>query len=239
MPLRDHFRPPMSERFSWDMFHGGWPMTLSRQLNRILPPQFMAGPNVHLGTGVEIDLGTFDLSQTPGEVPAPNEDGLRWEAQPSLAVETDLLDPSEYEVRVYDVRENRRLVAAIELVSPANKDRPEVRTAFVIKCNELLRRDVCVVIVDVVTARNFNLYADLLNLIHQRDPGQGDPPAPVYAASCRWVPRGGKRVLETWSRVLAIGQPLPTLPLWLGEELNVALDLETSYEETLRDLRMA
>ena len=26
MPLRDHFRPPLADKRSWDELHGGWPM---------------------------------------------------------------------------------------------------------------------------------------------------------------------------------------------------------------------
>jgi hypothetical protein len=43
--------------------------------------------------------------------------------QPTLTLETELPDQDEYEVRIYDERHGRRLVAAIELISPANKDR--------------------------------------------------------------------------------------------------------------------
>ena len=45
------------------------------------------------------------------------------------------------------------LLAAIEIVSPANKDRPENRRAFAAKCAALLRQGVAVSILDVVTAR--------------------------------------------------------------------------------------
>jgi hypothetical protein len=44
--------------------------------------------------------------------------------------------------------------------------------------------------------------------------------------------------LETWSRVLTIGQPLPTLPLWLADNLSLPLDLDATYEETCRALRI-
>lgn len=37
---------------------------------------------------------------------------------------------------------------------------------------------------------------------------------------------------------LMLGQPLPTLPLWLAENLAVPLELELSYEETCRSLRI-
>jgi hypothetical protein len=44
--------------------------------------------------------------------------------------------------------------------------------------------------------------------------------------------------VAAWEQPLTIGQPLPTLPLWLNDELAVALDLEESYEETCRVLRI-
>jgi hypothetical protein len=71
-------------------------------------------------------------------------------AAPSVAVETLLPDYDEYEVRIYDARRNRRLVAAIEFVSPANKDRPESRNAFIAKCAALLQKGVAVNVVDLV-----------------------------------------------------------------------------------------
>jgi hypothetical protein len=37
---------------------------------------------------------------------------------------------------------------------------------------------------------------------------------------------------------LGLGQPLPTLPLWLADNLAVPLELEGSYEETCRALRI-
>ena len=48
-------------------------------------------------------------------------------AQPSVAVETTLPDYDEFEVRIFDARRRPHLIAAIEIVSPANKDRPEHR----------------------------------------------------------------------------------------------------------------
>jgi hypothetical protein len=67
------------------------------------------------------------------------------------------VDQDAYEVRVYDTEHHRRLAAAVGIVSPANKDRPENRRVFVAKCAALLRQQVSVAIVDVVTTRQFNL----------------------------------------------------------------------------------
>ena len=48
MPLRDHFRPPVSKRSSWEGFHGGWPMRIVEELAARLPDGFVAEPRVHL-----------------------------------------------------------------------------------------------------------------------------------------------------------------------------------------------
>ena len=90
-------------------------------------------------------------------------------------------------------------------------------------------------IVDLVTTRHFNLYADLMAFIGQADPTLGDAP-PIYAASCRWTIKDRRPLFEAWSHRLAVGQPLPTLPLWLSPTRVVPLDLETGYEQTCHDL---
>jgi hypothetical protein len=154
------------------------------------------------------------------------------------AFSTDLPDQDEYQVRVYDTEHDRRLVAAVEIVSPANKDRPETRRVFVARCAALLQQQVSVVIVDLVTTRQFNLYGDLLELIGRPDPSLAPEGPPLYAAACRWRRGADSSHLQTWAHALAIGQPLPTLPLWLATELAVPLELEASYEETCRILRI-
>jgi hypothetical protein len=55
----------------------------------------------------------------------------------------------------------------------------------VTKCAALLQEGVCVSIVDLVTTRSFNLYADLLALIGLEDPSFVPTSPPVYAATCR------------------------------------------------------
>ena len=243
MPLRDHFCPPFTDARSWDEVHGYWPAAIVQQVNKTLPEQYSAAPRVHLGAQFEIDVARHEIEPFT-EVPdsQPPEGGLAtavWApAQPTLAVETELSDFDEYEVRVYDDRKGRRLVAAIELISPANKDRPGNRSQFTSKCAALLRTGVAVVLVDVVTTHDFNLYSELLELVGEHDPGLGEQPSATYAVACRWHPRGTEWWLETWNHVLKPGQPLPCLPLWLADNFAIPLDLEASYEQTCRDLRI-
>lgn len=240
MPLRDHFRPPVSLRAAWGALHGMWPAEIVRCLRTRLPQGYIAAPTVHSGSPVGVDVAAFEHDDAPRLLGSEDEGVVAtavWvPPEPTLAVETQVPDDDEYEVRVYDAERGRQLVATIELVSPGNKDRPEKRNAFVGKCAALLRRGVAVSIIDVVTPRQFNLYAELLQFLGQRDPTLGDRPPHLYAVSCRWRPEKKGMLLQTWSNALAPGQALPILPLWLTGALAVPLDLEQTYEQACHDL---
>ncbi len=171
--LRDHFRPPLDNLRHWEGFHATWPVMIVAQLRRKLPRGYFAEPRVHPESIAEIDVATFE-DQGTGASAANDGNGTAtavWAPpRPTLAVVTDLPIQDEYEVRVYDEKRHCRLVAAVEIVSPANKDRPEHRRAFVAKCAALLRERVSVVIIDVVTNRTPNLYGELLDQLGQADP---------------------------------------------------------------------
>ena len=158
----------------------------------------------------------------------------------SPVVEADLSEQDQYEVLVYDEERDRQLVAAIEIVSPSNKDRPENRELFVSKLASLLQKDVCVSIVDLVSIRQANLYVELLALLGRSDPQLAPTPTHLYAVSLRARKRPKRpSLLDAWFYPMTVGQPLPTLPIWLSAELRVLLPLETSYEETCRLLHIA
>lgn len=244
MPLRDHFRLPVWKHASWEGFHGGWPALIILRLNQNLPPEYSAEPRVHLGINLAAGDSTggsrlFAKEAHPFVASVCGSKTALWvPPQPTLAVEAELPEQYEYEVLVYDHSRGRKLVAAVELVSPANKDRPESRRAFVTKCAALLQQEVCVTVVDLVTTRHANLYTELLAEFDLTDHSLGTPPAPIYAATCRWRPVGRKSHLDAWAHRLVLGEPLPTLPLWLTPDLAVALELEASYEETCKVLRI-
>jgi hypothetical protein len=227
---------------SWEQLHSMWPAVVVQQLRKVLPVGFVSLPGVHLGAEVEIDVAAYEEDASRPDFHDPHLSGGTARAlwappTPNVAVVTSLPDDDEFEVRIYDAARDRTLVAAIEIVSPANKDRPEKRNAFVSKCAALLRKGVAVCIVDLVTVRRFNLYAELMQFIGHPDPTLGAEPPHTYTAACRWVAKSDDRaLLETWSNALVVGQPLPTLPLWLTDTLYVPLDLERSYEQACEDL---
>jgi hypothetical protein len=127
-------------------------------------------------------------------------------------------------------------VAAVELVSPRNKDRPDARRAFAVKCASYLQQGVSVVLVDAVTERTANLHAELFELLG-RSP-EGTEAAPLYAASYRTLTAEEPTRLEAWVEALSLGSPLPTLPLWLDADLAIPFDLEESYLSTFDALQI-
>lgn len=226
MPFRDHFRSPVNDTHSWDELHGMWPGEIVRSLRGILPPGFRAGPNVHLAVSNEANFGAYVVDHT--------------EPAPTLTVEADLSEHDVYEVQIYDTERGRTLVAAIEIVSPANKDRPKTRDAFIGKVTALLEKEVCVSIVDPVTIRQSNLYAELLEQLDRSDPAL-EPVAPhTYAVTLRArKPEKRRPQLDAWFYPMVVGQPLPTLPIWLTPDLRVMLPLEIGYEEACAVLGIA
>ncbi len=249
MPLRDHFHGPDSKKQSWDAVHGGWPMMIVQDLYKLLPAGFVAAPGVHLGAMFEIDVSTFE-DESSEEYPSFDADegeggvavAVEITPHPTLTLEADLSEFDEYEVRIYDDEFDRRLVAAIEIVSPSNKDRPESRRAFLTKVEALLQKDVCVSIVDLVSIKQFNLYAELLELLGREDPRLSPTPPHLYAVTLRSRKKlrpKGKSFLDVWFYPMTVGQVLPVLPIWLSPNRRILLPFESSYEETCRLLRIS
>ena len=239
MPLLDHFRPPLSQRRHWDSFHGAWAEAMALNLNQsLLPERFVAEARVKLGGQVEIDVATF-AEQANVQSPGPGGVAVWAPPKPTATVPMDFQDPDVFEVQILSEEEGPRLVAAIELVSPANKDRPANRRMFAIKCASYLQSGVSVILVDVVTERPGNLHGELLDLlqVQLKTPGQGAHD--LYATAYRTVPTHPGLHLETWAESLSLGDSLPTLPLWLQPDFCLPLDLEATYHAACVARRIA
>lgn len=204
MPLRDHFRPPLSTVSRWQALHAVWPTMILQRLNPLLPEGYRAEPRVQLGTEYEIDIGTIDArpARADGHPHAGGGGTAVLTAHaPTVNEATELDEPDEVGVRVYGA--DGELVAAVELVSRRNKDRPDSRRDFAEKVAALVRRGVCVSVVDVVSDRRFNLYADALDLLGHTNPSIGDPAPNVR----RHLSRGRS---PSRSAVSGVGTPAST-----------------------------
>src|SRR5438105_11915204 len=164
MPLLDHFHPPLSERRQWHSFHSAWAAVIAFDLNRQLPPGYFADPSVEFN--IEIDVAAFE-DERPSSVP-PGWTPPAPSMSAPMALITDVV-----EIAIYNSEAGPTLIGAIELVSPANKDRPSARDAFVSKCASYLQQGMGLCVLDVVTSRRADLHAELL----ERISGTAVPPS--------------------------------------------------------------
>src|SRR5260370_5996865 len=185
MPLLDHFHAPVSERRTWEGFHGLWAAALVEKLNRdVLGQDYFADMQVHIGSQVEVDFATLTEAQATAERSAGTTSTLAqaW-APPATELVFPTAFPDEIEVQVFATITGAALVAAIELVSPRNKDRPEARQAFTAKCLAYLSRGIGLIVVDIVTNRLTNLHNELMQMLGQGVPFLLPPSVSTYAVA--------------------------------------------------------
>ena len=249
MPLRDHFHNPMKDYCPWTSFHATWSVKMAERLNaKLRTKDYRAHPEVHLGTQVEVDVGTFERDRGPASFDPHGPNGANGAnggggvatatevyAPPVaiLSTEVAFAEPDLFEVKIYRGGGTWTLVAAIELVSPSNKDREETRRAFAIKCAAYLQKGVSVVAVDTVTEYRANLQGELCKLLELPPAVQWASSSGLSAVAYRTAKKVSKESetvrLDVWPHQLIIGQPLPTLPLWLAPAFVVPLELEATY----------
>jgi hypothetical protein len=138
--------------------------------------------------------------------------------------------PDSIEVLLYSTDSGATLVAAIELVSPGNKDRADARRGFAAKCVTYLQQGVGLMVVDVVTNREANLHNELVELmgVGQQYSISGGG---LYTTAYRPIRRPDDDHIDLWTAQLAVGQRLPLLPLALDKGICLPLDLEPPYAE--------
>ena len=234
MPLLDHFHPPLSSERRWESFHSSWATRLADALTeRWLPANYIAEEHAHLGPSVEIDVATFERATSAS---AEASGGVAtavpqvW-APPIADGVLPAVFPETFEVRVLSTDTGPKLVAAIELISPGNKDRPAERRAFAIKCASYLYQGISVIIVDIVTNRRANLHNEILRVMETSTEMSLPPESSLYAAAYQPLRRGQADEIDVWRSPLALGQSLPTLPLGLRADLIIPVDFEAAYAE--------
>ena len=238
MALLDHFHEPLYPSRSWHSFHNAWATFIASDVNKRLPEDYFAEGNVQFN--IEIDVAAVRRPTAPPIAESP------WMPPPPVMTIPFTATTDIVEILISESSAGTNLVGAIELVSPANKDRDASRDAFVTKCASYLQQGIGLVIIDVVTTRKANLHNQLM----QRFGGPSDWEADLYVVSYHAVqetarplqgPRNGdmKKNLELWPHEAKLGGSLPTLPLCLKGGLCLPLDLEATYLRTCQEYRIS
>ena len=232
MPLHD-----WSDRPGWEGMHHLWITELLRWVKPRLPTGYRAyiGSAPLLAVGAPVnrpDVGVH--SWLPGEATSsPGPVFVETSASPSepdeeIAVAT--LDP---ETAVYVERQGR-LIAAIELISPRNKDRPIARSAYLSRYLGYLLDGAHLVIVDVHRRPvGFSFADQIATELHLEQPSFPPPMAVSYRVG-EPAATGG-RLLAIWRRHMTVGDALPPIPLPLTSGQEVILDLDQTYARAAED----
>lgn len=142
------------------------------------------------------------------------------------------LDPQ----RAIHIDFHGQLIAALELVSPRNKDRTDAKETYTNRYLGYLRLGVHLLLVDVLPRpKGFSFSDAITNGLGLALPPQPPPFAAVYRVDGP-IPVGddiGSHV-SLWRRSLKVGQPLPSLPLPLSVHRAVAIDLEETYQRAAK-----
>ncbi|MBW4635570.1 MAG: DUF4058 family protein [Iphinoe sp. HA4291-MV1] len=226
MALRDHFRPPLSTRRHWHSFHNAWSTYIADDLNQSLPEGYFAEPNAQFG--IEIDVAAFS-ERIPVNPVHQTSEILEWKPSSPTATVPFQLTTDVVEVQIFSTQTGPTLVGAIELISPANKDRQGQRSAFTSKCQTYLTQGIGLIIVDIVTILSANLHNELMNrlnlVIEPLD-------ARLHAVAYQVGQKNGISYLDFWQEALAIGGNLPILPLFLKGGLYLPIHLDMTYQYT-------
>ncbi|KOR33511.1 hypothetical protein TI05_00545 [Achromatium sp. WMS3] len=240
MELKDHFNLPLSSRRHWHSFHNAWATYIAASLNHLLPEGYFAEPNVQFG--IEIDVATFeeDLAHPEHNLlenfTIHQREYVNWIPPKPYQTLPFQLSSEIVEIGIFNDQEGPILTGAIELVSPANKDRLANKQAFVSKCATYLQHGVGLIIVDVVTTRNANLHNELLNHIVANF--ELKTKSHLYAAAYRVIEHNKKPNVDIWLQELEIGKVLPILPLWLKGNICLPIYLEKTYTLTCQEQRI-
>jgi hypothetical protein len=197
----------------------------------VLPPGFQARP-AELIVGIEPDLLLLQAADHP------ETNGLT-SSQPTLGEATltaVLPSPAELPiVGIYSAYNTNRLVAAIEIVSPGNKDRSETIQSFVEKVLFLLQEGVHVMVVDVIRLPRQAMRRPILKRLglHDRDNESHHVWVSSYCSLPDSEPQPHLKVQE-WAHAVNVNEALPALPLFLRTDQQwVMVDLESTYQATL------
>jgi hypothetical protein len=233
MPLHD-----WSESAGWEGMHHLWITELLRWVKPRLPAGYRAYigsvPTIAVGAPTErpdVSVRQWPEAQAPTIPPpaeAPTEQTPTDEPDEEIAVAT--LDPDT----ALCVELRGRLIAAVELVSPRNKDRPVARTTYLSRYLGYILEGVHLLLVDVHRRPlNFSFADRIAEELQIRQPTCPPPMAVSYRVG-EPAATGG-RLLAIWRRPLTVGAALPTMTLPLTVDADVRVDLEQTYTRAAAD----
>lgn len=216
-------------------FHHDWVTEISRALNRgLLPPSYYALPEQIAG-GVGPDVLGLRLTG-PGEAASPQgapEGGVALATEPPKTRFRIRSEANRYAAKAKAVVirhvSGHHVVAMVEIVSPGNKNNQNGLNSFVRKAHETLAAGVHLLLLDLFPPGPRDPQG--IHPLVWGDDGDADggftfqEDKPLTFAAYL-----GGADAEAFVETLAVGDPLPKMPLFLTPEVYVWVPLQSSYD---------
>jgi hypothetical protein len=233
MPIHDWARVTTG---AFHHFHLQWMASICKSLNSGILPAGYYAMNEQRAIGLIPDVLALERTThgTPtgrngettlsagGAVPVALADSI-----PQVAI-SDEADVYARRGRIVAVRdaEDDRIVTVIEVVSPGNKSPRHALESFVNKTCELLDAEIHMLVLDLLPPGRHDpqgihgaIWSELTDRPFQLPTGKSRTMAAYTAGS----------VTRAFVEPIAVGSPLPTMPLFLSPERYVPFPLEPAY----------
>lgn len=223
----------------WEGVHHLWIADLLRWVKPRLPEGYRAyiGAAPRVAVGAPAEQPDVGVHKTHGQTPEKATNGP---PRVNIAGAARMAPDQEIAVAVIDpesalfVESHQRLVAAVELISPRNKDRPIARATYLARYAGYLLEGVHLLLIDVHPRPAGFSFAE--QIAAQLQFTQESLPAPFAVSYRVGEPAAtGGRILGIWRRALQAAQRLPVLPLPLSVDAEVPVDLEATYVAAAAD----
>jgi len=217
-------------------FHNGWITHLKETLNNgLLPPGYYAMSEQRAGSFIA-DVLTLQAPPAAGAPPPAREGGVAVaETPPRVRRRLTLSAAARALRRTLTIRHQsgHRVVALVEIVSPANKDRPAHVKEFADKAESTLCQGIHLLLVDLLPPGPHDpqgMHAAIWDRFDD-EPYSLPPGEPLTLASYVGGPRP-----EAYLEHLAVGSPLPEMPLFLDPDRYINVPLEATYQDAYRGM---
>ena len=221
MPIHDWTR---LEAGDFHHFHQRWISALADSLNDgLLPPEYMAMTEQVTGRPIP-DVVALHARAAKGD-----PGGVAVATAPPTARVIAKFEKINYARRADKVviRHGRgKVVAVIEIVSPGNKDSRNALRTFVEKSADILNQGVNLVVVDLFppTRRDPQGIHKAISDEFGDEPFEAPPDKPLTVAS--YI---GGDLPTAYVDSVGVGDPLPSLPIFLSETRYIPAPLEATY----------
>lgn len=194
----------------------------------LLPPDYYALGEQHAGRLVT-DVLTLHASRPSDEPPPPPASGDVALAEAPPKVRWQLTGNETYRQRRRTVAirhvSGHRLVALVEIVSLANKDRLESVEAFVAKTVDALELGIHVLLIDLLPPGRHDPRGMHGAIWNQFDEGPYDLPVVEPLTVASYSPP-----VTAYVEHLSLGGVIPEIPLFLHAERYIPAPLEATYQ---------